>query len=356
MVRATIDGRPLELPGSVTVLAALERAGIHVPRLCHDDRIAPVGACRLCLVRVQGVARPVASCVTLLADGMVIDTHTPALEDERRTLLAMLASRQPSDVAADGIETPFLRELRAYGLTSALTGKADPTLVDDRIRTSTSTCPGASTASRACGSATRCRDSSPGRSSDRGERHALVPDSGTTLLDSSCVSCGACVDACPTGALEDKSRPRRGVGPTAVDPHDLPLLRRRMRAAGRHAQRAHRRRSVPPSTHPSTRATSASKGRYAFGFVSAPDRITTPMIRDGRRVAIGVLGRGDAPRGRTSARDRRRSTARSASACSARRAPRTRTTTSPRSSPASCSEPTTSTAARASATRRAPRR
>jgi formate dehydrogenase major subunit len=83
MLRIVLDGKPMELEGSPSVLAAVLGAGTHVPHLCHDERLAPVGACRLCLVEVEGVPRPVAACTTPVADGMVIQTHTPALEAER---------------------------------------------------------------------------------------------------------------------------------------------------------------------------------------------------------------------------------------------------------------------------------
>ena len=70
---------------------------------------------------------------------------------------------------------------------------------------------------------------------DRGDATRIVPDSGTTLRESSCVACGACVDTCPSGALEDKSVLEFG-GRGEMDAHHLSLLRRRLRDDGRHAR------------------------------------------------------------------------------------------------------------------------
>jgi formate dehydrogenase major subunit len=89
MLRIVLNGQARDT-ASGTVLGALQEAGAHVPQLCHDERLAPVGACRLCLVEIEGGARPVAACTTPVAEGMVIRTHTPALEGERRTVLRLL--------------------------------------------------------------------------------------------------------------------------------------------------------------------------------------------------------------------------------------------------------------------------
>ena len=185
-------------------------------------------------------------------------------------------------------------------------------------------------------------------------RDTRIEPDGPTLRESSCVSCGACVDTCPTGALEDATRARarpavawtRTTCPYCGVGCELDVGTRDGRIV-----------SVRPVLDaPVSKGHLCVKGRYAFEFVDAADRVTEPMIRDGRRLAARLLGRGACVRRRAAARARSTATARTASACSARRARRTKRTTSRRSSPASSSAPTTSTAARASATRRAPRR
>ncbi|MFN0119867.1 MAG: 2Fe-2S iron-sulfur cluster-binding protein [Blastocatellia bacterium] len=96
MMQITINQQPHTLTDSgLTVLQAVRAAGIELPALCHDDRLKPCGECRMCLVEVAGTAHPLTACNTPLAAGMRIATHTPALEEERRGLLAMLAARYP---------------------------------------------------------------------------------------------------------------------------------------------------------------------------------------------------------------------------------------------------------------------
>ena len=72
-MRVTIDGRPVDMPAGASVLDAARAAGATVSTLCHDDRLAPAGTCRVCLVRVDGGA-VVAACVTPLTEGMAVQT------------------------------------------------------------------------------------------------------------------------------------------------------------------------------------------------------------------------------------------------------------------------------------------
>jgi formate dehydrogenase major subunit len=91
MLEVTINGSSQTLPEGLTILAALRRLGIVVPSLCHDQRLRPTEACRLCLVQVAGRERPVPSCQQTLEAGMRIETHTPELEAYRRGILQMLS-------------------------------------------------------------------------------------------------------------------------------------------------------------------------------------------------------------------------------------------------------------------------
>jgi formate dehydrogenase major subunit len=275
-VRATIDGQATEFPDGTTILSALRTLGIHVPHLCHDDRIAPVGACRLCLVEVAGVARPVASCVTALVDGMVIESHPSHVEEERREILEMLAWKQPPRPPADNA---LVRELRLYALESELKGAPDPALVDDahpHIHIDMARCIDCYACERIC---RELQGQCTWQVIGRGEGSKLVPDTGLPLVASSCVSCGACVDVCPSGALADRSILTLGA-PESWARTTCPYC-----GVGCEMEvgtRAGRIVDVRPARDaPVSKGHLCSKGRYAFEFVRASDRITTPMIRDG---------------------------------------------------------------------------
>jgi formate dehydrogenase major subunit len=273
VARVTIDGCPVELADGRTVLDAATAAGAALPALCHDPRVAPAAVCRLCLVEVDGGAKPVPACATPIRDGMAIATRTPALEAGRREILEMLAERIPDRADDD----QFGAALRAYGV--APRGTPDPARVDDShpyIHVDMNRCIDCFLCERIC---RELQGQDTWHVVERGGRVRLVPDAGAPLGASSCTSCGACADACPSGAIEDKSlatlgRPARftrttcpycGVGcELEVGTRDDRIVQIR-----------------PARDAPVNKGHLCVKGRYASGFVDAPDRITTPLVRDG---------------------------------------------------------------------------
>src|ERR1041385_219843 len=117
MIEVSINGQRHQFADGISVLDACLSAGIEIPTLCHDERLKPIGSCRMCLVEVTGRPHPVPSCNTLLSDGMVISTHTPKLENERRMILKMLAQDHPGDGLQLAREKPFYRFALQYGLS-----------------------------------------------------------------------------------------------------------------------------------------------------------------------------------------------------------------------------------------------
>jgi len=279
MIKAVINGQPREFAEGMSVLAALNSIGIEVPTLCHDERLKPIGSCRLCLVQVEGRPRPITACDNRLVDGMTISTHTAALERERLMLLRMLAQHHPSEGLREFPGKQFYRYALQYGLTEDdFNGEHDPGLLDDShpyIHVDMSQCV-------TCYRCVRICDEVQGQFVwqvvNRGHDTRIVPDSGTTLRESSCVSCGACVDTCPSGALEDHSILSAGV-PEEWTRTTCPYCGTGCEMnAGTIGGRVV---SVAPTLNaPVNRGHLCVKGRYAFNFVHAPDRITEPMIRE----------------------------------------------------------------------------
>src|SRR5438034_10324615 len=99
MKRVTVDGRPLELEGA-TILDAVRAAGADVPTICQHDRLSNCGACRMCLVHVEGRGTPVAACVTALADVMSIVTADAKLPEASKSVPDTHAHRYPVLAAA----------------------------------------------------------------------------------------------------------------------------------------------------------------------------------------------------------------------------------------------------------------
>jgi formate dehydrogenase major subunit len=279
MPHVVINGTSVELPVGGSVLHALRSAGKHVPALCHDDRMAPSGACRTCLVQVKGSPRLVTACTTPLADGMEIATDTPELEQTRRAILEMLVRDYPAHAIHLFPDKPFHQEIRRAQLTdraSAFVPASDwrdhshPYIAVDMTR-----CIDCYRCVRIC---EELQGQFVWHVRERGLETAIQPD-GPSLRDSSCVSCGACVDTCPTGALEDRTAaPRaapsqwtRTICPYCGVGCELDV--------GTHEGRIVSVRPVLDA--PVSKGHLCVKGRYAFEFVSAADRVTEPMIREG---------------------------------------------------------------------------
>jgi formate dehydrogenase major subunit len=277
MPRVMVDG--LEYDGAAkTILAATRELGCSVPTLCHDPRLTPTGACRVCLVEIEGWSRPAAACITPLANGMCIRTSSPSLEQLRRTVIGLLAEDYPQHAIARSPELPFHRLLAQYEATGRA-GMADvASSVDEShpyIRVDMSRC-------IECFRCVRICDEVQGqhvwRTWFRGDRVQIRPDSNGTLAKSSCVSCGACVDTCPSGALEDRplvavqdarwtetTCPYCGTGcEMAVGVTGDQIVNVRPVLGGR-VGRGHL----------------CVKGRYAFEFNNARDRVTSPLIKEG---------------------------------------------------------------------------
>ena len=279
MPRLRIDGTWHEVPEGGSVLDALRAAGIRLPTLCHDERLESSGACRTCLVRVTGLPKLVTACTTTPSDGMEIEAATPALQETRHALLEMLAHRYPAAPVARFPDKPFHRELRAVRLADPASLSPSSIGLQDRahpyIAVDMSRCIDCYRCVRICA---ELQGQFVWHIHGRGLDTTIRPD-GPTLRDSSCVSCGACVDTCPTGALEDRallasepaSQWTRTVCPYCGVGCELHVGTRENRIV-----------TVRPVLDSAvSKGHLCSKGRYAFGFVGAPDRVMEPMLRDG---------------------------------------------------------------------------
>lgn len=350
MLRATVNGKPREFRDNSTILEALRSRGIEVPTLCHDERLKPQGACRLCVVSVKGWPHPATSCHTLLTDGMVIETETPELRAERQGVLSLLAHRYPTDAVSRFPDKPLHRFFLECGLVSGAAGKSDPLLVDDShpyIHVDMSRCIDCYRCVRICA---EVQGQFVWQVWNRGAETKIMPDSGTTLRESSCVSCGACVDTCPTGALEDKTILADGM------PESWTKTTCVYCGTGCEMNVGVRNGAIvtirPALDAPVSKGHLCVKGRYAYAYATAADRVTAPMIRDRgswKQVTWNEALAFTADGFKRVLREQGPNRVRTASACSVPPVPPTKRTTSRKNSLARFSKRTTSIAARGSA-------
>ena len=207
MVNITIDGRKLQAPKSYTVLQAAKAAGINVPSLCYHPELRPEGACRVCLVEVEGAKSLVASCVYPVNEGMVVRTNTSEVREARKMCVELLLANHPQDCLSCQRNTNCelqtmaadlgIRKVRFEGVKKNLPLDANnPSLVRDQNK---------------CILCGRCIKACSDRQgvnvysfAKRGFDTIVTPAFEVGLEQAPCTFCGQCASVCPTAAIVEK--------------------------------------------------------------------------------------------------------------------------------------------------------
>jgi NADH dehydrogenase/NADH:ubiquinone oxidoreductase subunit G len=184
---AWIDGRAVAVRDGETILAAARRAGIAIPALCAADGLAAEGGCRLCLVEVEGAARPLAACHTPIRAEQIVRTATPALERIRREILELLADERPFRPNPRGVEYAGLLARHGVAARPSAAGEVDAT--HPYLRFDPSLCIVCRRCVHAC-------DEIQGQSvfdvAGRGAATRLLYGPSERFAESPCTACGAC--------------------------------------------------------------------------------------------------------------------------------------------------------------------
>ncbi len=291
LVKLTIDGQEVQVPAGTTVLEAAEQLGIHIPRLCHDPDLTAVGACRLCVVEIEGMRNLPASCVTMATDGMVVRTDTPQIIEARKTILELLIANHPLDcLSCEKLGDCKLAEYcYQYGVKKSpfINPEKHSYEVEDNnpfIIRDLNKCILCGRCIRACAEMT-CNDIID--FSYRGFKTKVGPFGDTTLAESDCVYCGNCVAVCPTGALTEKQMQGKGrrweykrvktTCPFCGTGCNFDLMVKDGKIAGV--------TSNPESVVNGKQL--CIKGRFGWDFVHSDKRLTSPLVKvDGKFVPV----------------------------------------------------------------------
>ena len=278
-LRLTIDGTPVEVPPGATVLDAVNRLGLALPQLCKDPDRPPLGACRTCLVHVEGQRGLPAACHLPARDGMIVETQHPEAVKTRRAVLDLTWSMLTPLPDRDGFGQLGEAASR-HGLAASSRPAHHHFAVDDSksfFVLDREACILCGRCTTACAEVQHI-----GAISLIGRGHdARVGVAADGLMSSSiCTSCGQCVATCPTGALRPKEKPAaiaRQIETTCPYCGVGCGIKLNVREDGKLAVMAE---DVPENR--SSLGTLCVKGRFGTGFVHSRDRITVPMVkRDG---------------------------------------------------------------------------
>lgn len=277
VTRFTLNGKEIEAVGDETILQAAERNGVEIPRLCYKEGYRPDGNCRVCMVEIDGERVLAPSCCRKPTEDMKVDSDNERTRHSQKMVLELLLADMPQQGKSP------------YTLNSELDYWANKYgIYDPRFHERKQPKPDLSHAAMAvnldaCIQCTRCvRACREEQVNDvigyafRGKQSEIVFDMGEPMGESTCVACGECVQACPTGAL----MPARNVGLVEPDnkvesvcPYCGVGCLLTFNVKDNHIL------YVDGRDGPSNHSRLCVKGRYGFDYVHHADRLKTPLIR-----------------------------------------------------------------------------
>jgi formate dehydrogenase major subunit len=283
-ITLTIDGMPVAVPAGTSIMHAAKAVGVDIAKLCATDSLKAFGSCRLCLVEVEGRRGLPASCTTPAEDGMVVRTQTPKVARVRRNVMELYISDHPLDCLTcpangncelqDMAGAVGLRQVR-YGYEGANHLVAAKDESNPYFTFDPSKCIVCSRCVRACD---EIQGTFALSITDRGFASKVSAGMNEGFLASECVSCGACVEACPTATLIEKTvidagQPDRVVKTTCAYCGVGCSFEAELK--GNDVVRM-----APDPAGGANEGHSCVKGRFAWGYATHPDRVTTPLVRD----------------------------------------------------------------------------
>ncbi len=292
LVSFRLDGQEVQAVQGESILQAADRLGVKIPRLCYSEGLRPDGNCRACVVEVAGERVLAPSCCRAVTPGMEVQTRSERASRSQKMVLEMLLADLPeqghkwNDQAGEtnpGKVPGQHGELSAWAQEMGVTPRASLTALRREAPAADLSHPAMAVNLDACIQCTRCvRACREEQVNDvigyarRGAESQIVFDLSDPMGDSTCVACGECVQACPTGAL----MPKTMVGSQAVDREvDSVCPFCGVGCQLTYQVRGNRIVGVEGRDGPANQGRLCVKGRFGFDYAHHPDRLTRPLVR-----------------------------------------------------------------------------
>ncbi len=283
-INLTIDGRAVSVPAGTSIMRAAALANINIPKLCATDSLEPFGSCRICLVKIEGRKGFPSSCTTPVEEGLKVKTQNSDVSRLRRNIMELYISDHPLDCLTcpangncelqDIAGEVGLREVR-YGFDGNNHLHAEKDESNPYFAFDPSKCIVCSRCVRAC---EEVQGTFALTIDGRGFESKVVAGQAEAFMNSDCVSCGACVQACPTSTLMEKSVIEQGQAEhSVVTTCAYCGVGCAFKAEVQGDQVV---RMLPYKNGAANQGHSCVKGRFAFGYATHSERVTSPMIRE----------------------------------------------------------------------------
>ncbi|MFN0182573.1 MAG: formate dehydrogenase subunit alpha [Aquabacterium sp.] len=293
----TLDGRALQAAPGETILGAAQRAGVDIPHLCFKPGYRADGNCRACVVEIAGERTLAPSCCRAPAPGMAVSVDSPRARKSRELVLELLLADLPArgHKWTDDTGAQPHGELSSWAAREGVTVRPALAALQRTQPAADLSHPAMVVNLDACIQCTRCvRACREEQVNDvigyagRGAHARIVFDLGDAMGDSTCVACGECVQACPTGAL----MPRTRVGDQRVDRSvDSVCPYCGVGCLITYQVRDERIVAVDGRDGPANLSRLCVKGRFGQDYVHHPARLTRPLVRrDGMAKVIPEAG------------------------------------------------------------------
>ncbi|MCZ6509981.1 MAG: 2Fe-2S iron-sulfur cluster-binding protein, partial [Alphaproteobacteria bacterium] len=283
----TLDGRAVTAAAGETIWQVAQREGIEIPHLCYtpEPGYRPDGNCRVCMVHIEGERPLAASCLRQPDEGMVVETEAPRATAARNMVIELLLADQPARDTAHDPQSKFWQWSDRMGISaSRLPARETPPADSSHpaMAVNLDACIHCNLCVRAC---REVQVNDVIGMAGRGIESKIVFDFDDPMGQSTCVACGECVQACPTGALlpatmVEIGAKAAGVGGAVVDRTvDSVCPYCGVGCQLTYHIKDDRIVKVDGRNGPANEGRLCVKGRFGFDYVNHPDRLTTPLIR-----------------------------------------------------------------------------